>query len=269
MLAKMNSTNGFFTIGTYQDKFLLQYTNNDTVEAETNGVTKSISLLNESGNSVFSGDISAATFNGYSLAAAAARGVYTLTTKSHLNYGSNNTYLVDKAGLSFWNGAYSSRNASNLTYCANGTIVGTSGSQTIDGVKTFSSAPKISATLSSSLNDTTIATTAWVKSIVNNTSGSVFSAMYMFYIDNAQVSSRVFGIKFSQNDDFFYVTGGLYEESGGNDHIILGGYLRASSDNSYGSDYEGSIYTFNGGAGWNEGNVEDHYIYATYIEEIA
>lgn len=57
MLAKMNSNNGFFTIGTYQGKFLLQYTAKSKVDAGENGVTKSATLLNEAGNATFPGNI--------------------------------------------------------------------------------------------------------------------------------------------------------------------------------------------------------------------
>jgi hypothetical protein len=39
--------------------------------------------------------------------------------------------------------------------------------QTISGVKTFSAAPKISATLANSLNDATMVSSAWVKEITN------------------------------------------------------------------------------------------------------
>lgn len=63
MLAKMNSTNGFFTHGSYQGSYLLQYTTKNVVNASTNNVTKSVTLLNESGNSSFPGTISANSFS--------------------------------------------------------------------------------------------------------------------------------------------------------------------------------------------------------------
>lgn len=64
MLAKMNSTNGYFTHGTFRTKYLLQYTSKTIVDAETNTVTKSATLLDESGNSSFPGTITAPTFSG-------------------------------------------------------------------------------------------------------------------------------------------------------------------------------------------------------------
>lgn len=66
MLAKLNSTNGKFTEGVYQGNYLLQYTANSTISAGTNSVTKSVTLLNEAGNSSFPGRVSCAalTVNG-------------------------------------------------------------------------------------------------------------------------------------------------------------------------------------------------------------
>lgn len=62
MLDKLNSTNGYFTDGAYQDKRLLQYTAKATVDAGTNSVTKSATLLDESGNTQFPGTVKAAAF---------------------------------------------------------------------------------------------------------------------------------------------------------------------------------------------------------------
>lgn len=64
MLARMHSTNGYFTHGTYQNSYLLQYTVQSTIDAGTNAVTKSVTLLNESGNSSFPGTVTAAAFDG-------------------------------------------------------------------------------------------------------------------------------------------------------------------------------------------------------------
>lgn len=64
MLFKGNSTNGYFTHGVHQSKYLLQYTAKSTVDAGTNAVTKSVTLLDESGNSQFSGNVTAPKFIG-------------------------------------------------------------------------------------------------------------------------------------------------------------------------------------------------------------
>ena len=59
MLHRGCSSNGYFTLGTYQDKYLLQYTAKSTVTAGNNSVTKSVTLLNEAGNSIFPGTLHA------------------------------------------------------------------------------------------------------------------------------------------------------------------------------------------------------------------
>lgn len=59
--------------------------------------------------------------NGFKLASACARGVKSLTSKSHSNYGTNNEYVPDMSFIAYWNGRYSST-ASNLTYCHEGEI---------------------------------------------------------------------------------------------------------------------------------------------------
>ena len=59
------------------------------------------------------------TYNGYTLAAACARGVFSLTSKGHLSYGSNNNYLIDKSALTYWNGAYNENGSSNLSKAVN------------------------------------------------------------------------------------------------------------------------------------------------------
>lgn len=64
MLYRYPSTNGYFTTGGYQGSYLLQYTAKSTVDAGTNSVTKSVTLLDESGNSSFSGTVKAPTFSG-------------------------------------------------------------------------------------------------------------------------------------------------------------------------------------------------------------
>lgn len=64
MLDKLNSTNGYFTDGVYQNKRLLQYTAKSTADAGTNAVTKSATLLDEAGNSNFPGDLTAKSLLG-------------------------------------------------------------------------------------------------------------------------------------------------------------------------------------------------------------
>lgn len=55
------------------------------------------------------------------------------STKTHTNYDTNGTYVPTMNFLSYWDGAYASSGASNLTYCAQGTIIGSNniGSQSV------------------------------------------------------------------------------------------------------------------------------------------
>ena len=62
MLFRGNSTNGYFTHGVFQNKYLLQYTSKTTVDAGTNSVSKSVTLLDENGNTVFPGVLQANRF---------------------------------------------------------------------------------------------------------------------------------------------------------------------------------------------------------------
>lgn len=68
----------------------------------------------------------------YTLGAACARNVTTASNKTHTSFGTNNNYVPDMAFLSYWNGAYSSSGASNLSYCTKGAF----GDAAIKGVDT-------------------------------------------------------------------------------------------------------------------------------------
>lgn len=64
MLAKMNSTNGFFMHGTFGTGYLLQYTAASVVSDGNNYVSYRATLLDEGGNTSFPGTVNAATFSG-------------------------------------------------------------------------------------------------------------------------------------------------------------------------------------------------------------
>lgn len=57
MLAKMNSTNGYFTHGVNKEKYELHYTAKSTVDAETNAATHTLVLMNEQGETSFPGNV--------------------------------------------------------------------------------------------------------------------------------------------------------------------------------------------------------------------
>lgn len=97
MLFKGNSTNGYFTHGVYQDKYLLQYTAKTTVDENTNEVTKSATLLDESGNSSFPGNlIVSGTVSGNILESRVATGTKPLNITS--------TTLVNNLNVDFLRG---------------------------------------------------------------------------------------------------------------------------------------------------------------------
>ena len=64
MLAKMNSTNGYFTMGMDGANFRLQYTRKSIIDAEINTVSKTLKLLDESGNASFPNILDARIFRG-------------------------------------------------------------------------------------------------------------------------------------------------------------------------------------------------------------
>ena len=63
-VAKTNSTNGYFTLNSYQQGMFLSYTAKSTVDAGTNAVTKTVKLIDEAGNTQFPGTVTASAFSG-------------------------------------------------------------------------------------------------------------------------------------------------------------------------------------------------------------
>lgn len=62
------------------------------------------------------------SINGKVLKDSGTRGIKTRTSKGNLGWGTNNDYIPDLGMLAYWDGAYASNNASNLTYAHQGTI---------------------------------------------------------------------------------------------------------------------------------------------------
>lgn len=123
MLSKMNSAGGVFTLGTYQQHFGLYYTDNNTINAGENTFTKHAMLLDEAGNTSFPGNVAAATFNGYTLDAAASkktRSANDITHSHWANVSTDSQYVPDMAFMAYWNGAHSAAGNSNLQYCDRG-----------------------------------------------------------------------------------------------------------------------------------------------------
>ena len=64
-LIRYKGNNGVFTLNGWNNKIVLGYTNNTTISAGTNGLTKSITLIDENGNASFPGQVSATTVSAY------------------------------------------------------------------------------------------------------------------------------------------------------------------------------------------------------------
>lgn len=83
MLFKGNSTNGYFTHGTYQNNYLLGYTSKATVDEGNNTLNKQATLLDESGNSYFPGNVTVSgTISGNILESRVATGTKPLNITS-------------------------------------------------------------------------------------------------------------------------------------------------------------------------------------------
>ena len=102
---RTRSVTGMSADGTTIDNLYLQF-----------GANKPIMLGNDASYSI------SANGGTYSGVAANVTQKKSLTAKSHSNYGTNNGYVPDMSFIAYWNGAYSSGNASNLTYAHQGTI---------------------------------------------------------------------------------------------------------------------------------------------------
>lgn len=64
-LIRYKGNNGVFTLNGWNNKIVLGYTNNATINAGTNNLTKSITLIDENGNASFPGGVSATTVTAY------------------------------------------------------------------------------------------------------------------------------------------------------------------------------------------------------------
>lgn len=126
MLFKGNSTNGYFTHGVYQGSYLLQYTAKTTVDAGTNAVTRAVTLLDESGNSYFPGNVTAPKFIG------ALQGNADTATKLTTSAGSATRpiYFVDGKPVA---GTYTFGNANGNAAINNGTLNSNLNADMLDG----------------------------------------------------------------------------------------------------------------------------------------
>lgn len=132
MLSRLHSTSGWFTHGIYLKEYLLQYTSQATVDTGTNTVDKSVTLLDESGNTSFCGNVSAPIFRG----TLEGRGYPRNSSGGDINfhwYGKGgqptwlwggedgiNMYVYNPANFSVNYATYASRSANNGSFFISG-----------------------------------------------------------------------------------------------------------------------------------------------------
>lgn len=85
-LVRYPSKNGVFCISGYEEQIHIVYTSNATISAGTNTTGKDVTLLNESGNTIFPGSVTAASFSGNASSA-------TKATQDSAGQQINSTYL--------------------------------------------------------------------------------------------------------------------------------------------------------------------------------
>ena len=135
-LLKSNSTNGYFTVANHGANFKLQYTAKTTVDSNTNSVTKSVTLLDESGNTSFAGTVTVGTPTANTHAATKAYVDSHTTTYTFTNGLSASGTTVSNSGV-----------RSVATGTSNGTIsVNTNGTAANVAVKGLGTAAYTAAT---------------------------------------------------------------------------------------------------------------------------
>lgn len=116
------------------------------------------------------GDIASISGNAKQLHDETGNNILPFTTSGQVHYNSSNTYpdnTIGKAVKDKADTTYVDTAVSGLRSDVDGlmsTVVKTTTNQSIGGTKTFTTAPKISATISDTSNDTTVATTKFVQS---------------------------------------------------------------------------------------------------------
>jgi hypothetical protein len=115
------STDGYGLVNENGVSIIKDYDNNCVVLNAT-GAALFLGFQNTTSINILNGKATIDSNGNYSGKAANVTQVKSLSSKSHSNYGTNNGYLPDMSFIAYWNGAYSSGNASNLTYAHQGTI---------------------------------------------------------------------------------------------------------------------------------------------------
>ncbi len=262
MLAKMNSTNGFFMHGTFGTGYLLQYTAASVVSEGNNYVSYRATLLDENGNTSFPGTVTAPTFSGKlsgnaSTASkwATARTLTIGNTGKSVNGSANVAWSLSEIGAAQVNHTHDYA-PTNHTHpylpLSGGAITGNLGVQgdlNVLGDATFNEG------------------TLYAQSIVGNLDGTASKALgdgqgqqiNTTYIKDIDVRGLPFIITKGDGSTYSQKAGYLYENTGKKDWVHLGTF----NTNIQGDG--GEIWLF-GGAGQN-GNPSQHMWAHLFIKQ--
>lgn len=148
MLFRVKSTNGVYTAGAHNKKFVLNYTSDDTIASAANRADKVNTLMDEDGNAKFSNDVTvvgaltAATINGH-----ITETVDNATNAATANSATSSSYLTANSDTSagthrliYTSGqlsgyAGSNNSASTVSYPAGATTVFSSGSANVQNLR--------------------------------------------------------------------------------------------------------------------------------------
>ena len=167
--------------------------------------------------------------------------VKNITSVTHLGWDSateEGVKLANLNDLAYWNGRYNST-TSNLRYCNNGEIVGTSGNQTIGGTKTFSS------TIAGSINGNAATATKLGTSTVGGANQPIYlnagaATACNTMVTTANVNQTIAGTKtFSST-----IAGSINGNAATADKVNANLVLKIKSGTTEGTN----LYTFNGSA---------------------
>lgn len=132
------------------------------------------------------GDIASISGNAKQLHDEAGNNILPFTTSGQVHYNSSNTYPDNTIGKVVKDSASTLANKADTTYVDDAvsglrsdvnnlmnTVVKTTTNQNVGGTKTFTTAPKITATILDTSNDTTVATTKFVQTKIASVNNSI------------------------------------------------------------------------------------------------
>ena len=165
-------------------------------------------------------------------------GIKSASSVSTLSWSANSNYVPDLSMLAYWNGAYSGT-SSNLTYCANGTIIGSNniGSQSVNYANTAGSAVDQTA------RNAAAAKWTWnadeIKAVKVNNAVQASRVHYTSIGASSDTHDSALKNYFDTNKSSIPRNSllGLYSNSYGNGSYYMGYWLSGYDTNPYGGFY--------------------------------